>query len=67
VMAWLSMSTAPLDGTEILASDLDAVDIVSWDDDTDEPRWRTRDYGYFYPCAWQPLPDHPSLPTEDRT
>jgi hypothetical protein len=64
-MAWQPMSTAPRDGTEILVSDYDAIEIISWD--SDNGIWRTRDYGYFYPSAWQPLPDHPPLPTEDRT
>ena len=64
-MAWLPISTAPRDGTEILASDGDAIEIISWDGDDDMRRWRTRDYEYFFPCAWQHLPDHPPLPTAD--
>lgn len=60
---WQPISAAPKDGTEILASDFDAIDIILWDDF--EKRWRNRDYEYFYPHGWQPLPDHSPLPWEE--
>jgi len=55
-LPWQPIIDAPRDGTEILASDYDAIEIVSWDADNE---WRTRDGLYFFACAWQHLPDHP--------
>ena len=66
-MSWQPIDTAPKDGTEILASDYDAIEIVSWG----EPlfnlipgAWVGRDGCRMFPAWWQPLPDHPPLPTE---
>ena len=63
---WLPIDTAPRDGTEILASDYDAIEIVSWDEQWDEQDawwgWFTRDGQIMFPSWWQPLPDHPPLP-----
>ena len=66
-MSWQPIDTAPKDGTEILASDYDAIEIVSWV----EPRfnlipgnWVGRDGCVMLPGWWQPLPDHPPLPAE---
>lgn len=65
-MTWQPIDTAPKDGTEILASDYDAIEIVSWV----APRfdvgitgeWTNREGEAMYPAWWQPLPDHPPLP-----
>lgn len=67
---WQPIETAPKDGTEILASDYDAVEILSWE----PPRrpgssgcWIGRNLDPMFPEWWQPLPDHPPLtePTDD--
>lgn len=59
---WLPIDTAPQDGTEILASDYDAIEIVSWDQQDAWWDWFTRDGQSMFPSWWQPLPDHPPLP-----
>ena len=66
-MTWQPIDTAPKDGTEILISDYDAIEIVHWV----APQfnlilgvWVNRDNHVMFPCWWQPLPDHPS--TEDE-
>lgn len=63
---WQPIDTAPKDGTEILASDYDAIEIVSWA----APRfnlipgdWVNRDSHVMFPAWWQPLADHPPMPT----
>jgi hypothetical protein len=66
VSGWQDIDTAPKDGTEILASDYDAIEIVSWV----APRfdvgitgeWTNREGEAMYPAWWQPLADHPDLP-----
>lgn len=58
-MEWQSIETAPDDGTEILATDYDSVDIIH----SEGRYWENRDGEFFYPCLWQPLPDVPELPT----
>lgn len=68
-MDWLPIDTAPTDGTEILASDYDAIEIASWV----KPRfdvgitgyWTNRDGKTMYPAWWQPLPDHPPMPAAE--
>lgn len=65
-MTWQPIHTAPRDGTEILASDYDAIDIVatSWRGVQHGTQWFTRAGEPFWPSWWQPLPDHPPLPEE---
>jgi hypothetical protein len=62
--AWQPMDTAPRDGTEILASDYDAVEIVSWRTYTDAGYWTERGGEIMFPAWWQHLPNHPLLPEE---
>lgn len=64
-MTWQPIRTAPRDGTEILASDYDAIDIVSWvkNQEWETWYWTGRDGGIMFPSWWQPLPDQPPLPT----
>ena len=64
VSGWQPIDTAPQDGTEILASDYDQVEIVSWDCESKEPAWLDRDGLPVFPASWQPLPEHPPTPTE---
>lgn len=74
---WHPIFAAPKDGTEILASDYDAIEIVSWTDRSFylEPfscpgqfpvllpaGWYNRRGQPFHAAWWQPLPDHPPLP-----
>ena len=63
---WLPIDTAPQDGTEILASDYDAIEIVSWKVRhglwQDWVHWFDRDGRIMFPSWWQPLPGHPPLP-----
>lgn len=64
---WLPIKTAPKDGTEILISDLDCIDIVHWER---EPMagvsyWLNRDGEVLFPYAWQLLPDHPEPPSAE--
>ena len=65
-MAWQPIDTAPRDGTEILASDYDAIEIVSWVgprfDVGITGEWTNREGEAMYPAWWQPLPDHLPLP-----
>jgi hypothetical protein len=61
--AWQPIDTAPQDGREILASNLNCIDIVSWWPPSGQVSgWTNRDCERFYPCYWQPLPDHPAGP-----
>jgi hypothetical protein len=55
---WQSIETAPDDGTEILATDYDSIDIIH----SEGRQWENRDGMNFYPCFWLPLPDVPELP-----
>ena len=68
-MSWQPMNTAPRDGTEILASDYDAIEIVSWVGPRFDVRitgeWTNREGEAMYPAWWQPLPDHLSLPGQE--
>jgi len=61
-MNWQPIDTAPLDGTEFLATDHDSIDIIH----ADGRHWETRDGEFFYPCVWQPLPSVPDLPEPTR-
>ena len=62
-MTWQSIDTAPRDGTEILASDYGAIEIVSWEYLPEEWfGWVNREKQFMFPAWWQPLPDHPNLP-----
>ena len=66
---WLPIDTAPRDGTEILASDYDAIEIVSWGllgEWQDWEGWSDREGAIISPAWWQPLPEHPPLP-EDQS
>lgn len=66
VSEWRTIDTAPKDGTEILASDYDAVEILSWRKGRFElgipGEWISRDGQAFFPAWWQPLAGHPALP-----
>jgi hypothetical protein len=65
VGGWQPISTAPKDGTEILVSDYDAIEIVSWEKglfDASRTGWVTQHCEAFFPAWWQPLPDHPPIP-----
>ena len=64
-MIWQSIDTAPKDGTEILASDYDAIEIVSWEGFSGAKGWRDRLGKVMSPAWWQPLPDHPPLPGDE--
>ena len=59
---WQPIETAPQDGTEILASDYDAIEIVSWDEQDAWWGWFTRDGQSMFASCWHPLPEHPPLP-----
>lgn len=63
---WQPIETAPRDGTEILASDYDVIEIVSWGISQGEwqdwMHWSDREGGIMFPSWWQPLPEHPPLP-----
>jgi hypothetical protein len=57
-MNWQPIDTAPLDGTEILATDYDCIDIIHGEG----RHWENREGEFFYPCFWQLLPNVPDLP-----
>ena len=59
---WQPIETASKDGAEILASDYDAIEIVSWGERGLWQCWTNRDGQIMFPAWWQPLPDHPPLP-----
>ena len=61
---WQPIDTAPHDGTEILASDYDAIEILTWSWDAWETGsgWIDRNGQRLFPAWWQPLPDHPPIP-----
>lgn len=63
--AWLPIDTAPRDGTEILASDYDAIEIVSWGERQAWQGWSDREGRMMLPSWWQPLPEQP-LPEENN-
>ena len=56
---WQPIDTATCDGTEILATDYDAIDIISFDHGNDG--WFNRNGDWFFPALWQPLPAQPEL------
>lgn len=60
--AWQHIDTAPMDGTEILASDYDAIEIVSWKVYGSASNWESRYGDVMFPAWWQPLADHPPIP-----
>lgn len=62
VQGWQPIDTAPHDGSEILASDYDAIEIVSWDAWETGSGWTDRNGQPLFPAWWQPLPDHPPIP-----
>lgn len=66
ISGWLSIDAAPQDGTEILASDYDAIEIVHWYKEREGAcvpgEWLNREGEAMYPAWWQPLPDHPPVP-----
>lgn len=62
---WQPMDTAPKDGTEILASDYDAIEIVSWKIYEAGSDWESRWGEAMFPAWWQPLPNHPPFPDEE--
>ena len=68
ISGWLPIDTAPRDGTEILASDYDAIEIVGWYKGSSElhipGEWVNREGAAIYPSWWQPLPEHPPLPED---
>ena len=60
VKGWQPISTAPTDGTEILTSDYDSIEIASWDER--EALWANRDGDILLPAWWHPLPVQPEPP-----
>jgi hypothetical protein len=64
-MTWQPIDSAPKDGTEILASDYDVIEIVSWTVYSGGADWWSRWGDVMFPAWWQPLPEHPPLPGED--
>lgn len=62
VPGWQPIDTAPQDGTEILASDYDAIEVASWDAWAPGSGWIDRNGQRLFPAWWQPLPDHPPIP-----
>jgi len=58
-MNWQPIDTAPLDGTEILATDCDCIEIIHSER---RRHWENRDGEFFFPCFWQLLPNVPDLP-----
>ena len=66
-MTWQPIDTAPKDGTEILISDYDAIEIVSWKVYAAGVGWESRWGESMFPAWWQPLPDHPPLEDESTT
>ena len=64
-MTWQPINTAPKDGTEILASDYDAIEIVSWKIYEAGSDWESRWGEVMFPAWWQPLPDHPPFPDKE--
>jgi hypothetical protein len=60
VKGWQPISTAPKDGTEILTSDYDSIEIASWDER--EALWANRDGDILLPAWWHPLPVQPEPP-----
>lgn len=62
--SWQPIDTAPRDGTEILASDYDAIDFVSYGEwSRGVFGWTNREMEPMFPAWWQPLPEHPPLPS----
>jgi hypothetical protein len=60
--SWLPIDTAPQDGTEILASDYYAIEIVAWSVRQGWQGWSDREGRFMFASWWQPLPEHPPLP-----
>jgi hypothetical protein len=60
VGGWQPISTAPKDGTEILTSDYDSIEIASWD--KREALWANRDGDILLTAWWRPLPVQPEPP-----
>jgi hypothetical protein len=56
---WQPISTAPKDGTEILTSDYDSIELTSWNLKLD---WINRDCQTVFPAWWHPLPVQPEPP-----
>jgi hypothetical protein len=63
---WQPIDTAPKDGTEILASDYDSIEIIFWEGGV-MAGWLDRDYRQFFPAFWQPLPVQPEPPASPTT
>jgi hypothetical protein len=63
---WLPIESSPRDGTEILASDYDSVEIVSFDVHPSGmgKAWFTREDLQFFPAWWIAIPDQPLLSEE---
>ena len=65
-MTWQPISTAKRIRTkEILATDYDSIEIISWHPIGHHHAWADRDGNGYFPCLWQPLPDVPEPPQAD--
>ncbi len=56
-MKWEPISTAPKDGSEILAWYGQMIFLASWIDA--QNAWLTRGNGIIFPIRWMPLPEPP--------
>jgi hypothetical protein len=56
---WQPISTAPKDGTEILTSNYDSIELTSWNLKLD---WINRDCQTVFPAWWHLLPVQPEPP-----
>ena len=62
---WQPIETAPKDGTPVLVHDEGAIEIATWDSDSDA--WRDCSGHKMWPSPqhWMPLPDPPA-PREEK-
>ena len=64
MVEWQPINTAPRDGTEILVSNYDVIEVATWCEWRDwqrDPGWLTSRGWRLDPVWWQPLPEHPPL------
>jgi hypothetical protein len=69
-MTWQPIATAPKDGTRIIGSDGDRVDIYQWEAQSyhkrPSPYWERSFHPVYYdrqqqPTHWMPLPEPPQV------